>query len=407
MLLYSRFAGRRARRRLLDTPPAARRALVDEASGRALEANWSAEGGFTMPNGRKYPWQWSWDSCFHAIAWSALGDARCRTELESLFALQLPGGFLPHMGYRRDPRRSLELWHEEGHSDITQPPMFGHALGVLEARGFRAEHLHDPARAALRYLFEQRRDPSSGLIRIVHPWESGRDDSPRWDGWEARPFNERRWNRHKRDLVRSLELRDGAAYANPAFEVAPAGFSAIVAFNASELAELTGDAELRAAADALSEAIDARWAPAQRTWGDVRLKGAGDRGLAPTLDGLLPVLVSGSTDLVEAAFAEVFDERRFWRPCGPSGVAADDGAYAPRRYWRGDAWPQEIYLLMVAAQRRGRDEDAHRLAERLVQGCVGSAFAERWDPESGDALGAVPQGWAALASEGVRALGQV
>lgn len=360
-----------------------------------------------MPNRRKYPWQWLWDSCFHAIAWSALGDERCCTELETLFSLQLPSGFLPHMGYARDPRSALELWHSEGRSDITQPPMYGHALRVLSARGFGTEHLHEPAVAAMRCLVEQRRDPSSGLIRVVHPWESGRDDSPRWDGWEQRPFNERRWNRRKRELVRSIELRDGAAWANPEFEVAPAGFSALVAFNARELAELTGDAdgELAAGADALARAIDARWSERQRTWGDVRLRGPGDGGLAPTLDGLLPVLVSSEQQHVDEAFAELFDEARFWRPWGPSGLAADANGYAPRRYWRGDAWPQEIYLLMVAAQRRGREEDARRLAERLTHGCVRARFAERWNPESGDALGAVPQGWAALAAEGIRALG--
>src|SRR2546429_6425119 len=159
MLVYARLAGRWKRKRFLGTPSEHRRGLVDEESRRVLERNWVAEQGFTMPNRRKYPWQWLWDSCFHAIAWSALGDGRCRTELESLFSLQLPNGFLPHMGYQTDPARSLALWHSEGHSDITQPPMYGHALSVLAGRGFRVEHLYGSATAALRYLFEQRRDP--------------------------------------------------------------------------------------------------------------------------------------------------------------------------------------------------------------------------------------------------------
>jgi hypothetical protein len=282
--------------------------------------------------------------------------------------------------------------------------MYGHALRVLAQRGFGMEHLHERAGAALRWLFEERRDPESGLILVVHPWESGRDDSPRWDGWEPRRFNDRRWNRRKRELVGSLVLSDGAATSNAEFEVAPAGFNALVAFNARELAELTGDAEPREHADALVAALDARWADEQRTWGDVRVCGAGTGAFAPTLDGLLAVLVSDDDRLVDTAFAELFETKRFWRSFGPSGTAADDPGYEPRRYWRGDSWPQEIYLLMVAAERRGRHDAARRLAEKLVTGCTRSCSAERWSPESGAALGAVPQGWAALASEGARVL---
>jgi mannosylglycerate hydrolase MGH1-like protein len=404
MLVCARRAGRRKLKRFLDAPAEQRRAVTDAESRRALELNWVAERGFTMPNRRKYPWQWLWDSCFHAIAWSALGDARCRTELESLFSLQLPNGFLPHMGYPTDPAKSLALWHSAGRSDITQPPMYGHALSVLAARGFRVEHLYARATAALRYLFEKRRDPDSGMVRVLHPWETGCDDSPRWDGWDSRPFSERRWNRRKRELVRSIVLKDGAAWSNPQFEVASAGFSALVAFNAQELAGLTGDADLLNSAAALSEAIDAWWVDAKQTWSDVRLRGPGTGASARTLDGLFAALVSEDEQHVEAAFAEVFGKSRFWRPYGPSGVAADEPAYEPSSYWRGDAWPQEIYLMMVAAQRRGQDEAARRLAERLVIGCMSSCSAERWNPETGGALGAVPQSWAALASEGARVL---
>jgi hypothetical protein len=404
MLLHARLAGRRKLTRLRKAPLEQRRNLIDGASLQALEFNWVEERGFTMPHRRRYPWQWLWDSCFHAIAWSALGDPRCVTELESLFSLQLPNGFLPHMGYQTDPARSLSLWHSVGRSDITQPPMYGHALSVLAARGYGVEHLHDRAVTAVRYLFEERRDPTSGMIRVVHPWETGCDDSPRWDGWESRPFSERRWNNRKRGLVRSIALKNGAAWSNPEFEVASAGFSALVAFNAWELADLTGDADLRQSADALSNAIEVQWVDERRTWGDVRLRGPGTGELAPTLDGLFAVLVSKRTQHVEAAFAELFDAKRFWRPYGPAGAAADEPGYEPGKYWRGDAWPQEIYLMMIAAQRGGRDRMAQRLAERLVIGCARSSFAERWNPETGDALGAAPQGWAALASEGVRVL---
>ena len=372
---------------------------VEAACRDLLERNWVATPGFTMPNRRKYPWQWLWDSCFHAIAWSGLGDARCVTELETLLALQLPSGFVPHMGYQTDPGRSLALWRHPGRSDITQPPMYGHALSVLARRGFAVEHLYGPATAGFHYLFEHRRDPSSGLMRVLHPWESGCDDSPRWGGSQSAPFKERRWNKKKRELVRSLRVRDGAACENPGFDVGSAGFSALVAFNARELAQATRNRELLALASELADALDARWVAASCTWSDVCLAGPVGSSAVRTLDALFAVLVSASDAKVDAAFDEILDARSFWRPFGPAGTAADEPSYDPRGYWRGDAWPQEIYLLMVAARQRGLGEHARLLAEKLVLGCVGSRYSERWNPETGAGLGAIPQGWAALAVE--------
>jgi hypothetical protein len=390
--------------RYSEMPPAQRRDTVDAACRRVLEGNWVETPGYTMPNPRRYPWMWLWDSCFHAIAWSSLGDARGVKELENVLSLQLPNGFIPHMGYPTNPKASLHMWHFPGRSDITQPPMYGHALRVLAARGFAVDHLHGAATAGLEYLFEHRRDPASGLIRVVHPWETGCDDSPRWDGWRTKPFGKLRWNIKKRDLVRSLELRDGAACANPGFEVCSAGFSALVAFNARELAELTANRELLAQSGALASAIDEHWMDSQPTWSDICLAGPGGTCAVRTLDALCGVLVSENRDHLDGAFDEIFERRAFWRPHGPSGTAADELSYDPGAYWRGDAWPQEHYLVMVAAQRRGRQVEAGRLAERLVLGCIGSGYAERWNPETGAGLGAIPQGWAALAGEGIRVL---
>ena len=39
-----------------------------------FEAQWMPEG-YTAPNNVVYPWQWLWDSCFHAvIVWLELGE---------------------------------------------------------------------------------------------------------------------------------------------------------------------------------------------------------------------------------------------------------------------------------------------------------------------------------------------
>jgi hypothetical protein len=377
--------------------------MIQQACQRILDATWVPTPGFTMPNAKSYPWQWLWDSCFHVIAWAGLGDPRAVVELESLFALQLPNGFMPHMGYQTNPPASLHYWQSAGRSDITQPPMYGHALRVLAERGFDVAHLYDQADRALDYLFENRLDRGTGLLRVVHPWETGCDDSPRWDG--LRPFQgrlphfyeRRRWYGTKRALVRSLQRREGAAVHNPDFNVCSIGFNALAAFNARELAFLTNNQTLLEKADELANAIDRRWDPARATWVDVCLAGPLDSSAARTLDSLLPILVSKRDSCVDAAFGEILSETTFWRPFGPTGTAVDELSYNPNWYWRGPVWPQLSYLIMVAADRNGRSHVARLVADSLIRGAVTSGFSEYWHPDTGKAKGATPQGWATLA----------
>ena len=40
--------------------------------------------------------------------------------------------------------------------------------------------------SALEWLWRHRRTPD-GLMYVVHPWETGTDDSPRWDDWVSLP----------------------------------------------------------------------------------------------------------------------------------------------------------------------------------------------------------------------------
>jgi hypothetical protein len=384
-------------------PVALDRTTIRQACQRILDATWVPTPGFTMPNAKSYPWQWLWDSCFHVIAWAGLGDNRAVVELESLFALQLPNGFLPHMGYQTNPQASLHYWQSAGRSDITQPPMYGHALRIVAERGFQVAHLYDQADRALHYLFENRLDRGTGLLRVVHPWETGCDDSPRWDG--LRPFQgklphfyeRRRWYDTKRALVRSLQRREGAAVHNPDFDVCSIGFNALAAFNAGELASLTNSQTLLEKADELAGAIDRRWDQARATWADVCLAGPLDSSAARTLDSLLPILVSKRDSCVDAAFGEIFSEAAFWRPFGPTGTAVDELSYNPNWYWRGPVWPQLSYLIMLAAVRNGRSHDARLVADSLIRGAVTSGFSEYWHPDTGKAKGATPQGWATLA----------
>lgn len=369
---------------------------VRSTSRRILEAAWRElpdGSGFCVPNPTTYPWQWLWDSCFHAVAWTALGDDRGVRELASVLRAQDADGFVPHLHYGAGPYPHRRFWGRPDTSSITQPPMYGHAVVVLAAAGVDVpdEVLHR-ATLGLRFLLERRRRSPGGLVELCHPWESGCDDSARWDGVLPGGWSPAAWYAAKGDLLATVERSpSGAPLANPAFPVASVGFNALVAWNATELASVTGDAALLERAQSLAEAIDARWDPALATWVDEGPTAAGS-GRVRTLDALLPLLLHPRPE----ALAQLTDPRAFGAAYGPTGAHRAEPSFEPSRYWRGSTWPQLTYVLSLAAT-RGRDRaTAGSLVRSMVAGALASGFAEHWDPDSAAPLGAVPQSWTAL-----------
>ncbi len=380
-------------------PSAADGAEFRSRARSVLEAAWVDEG-YASPNHATYPYQWLWDSCFHAIAWADVGRPdRAVEELQTALSVQAPDGFVPHMNYVRRPGAHADLWRRDHASSITQPPMYGHAVAELHRRGVAvAPELVDRCRNGLRFLLFERPRHRSGLVTLCHPWESGADDSPRWDGaigHEA--WTRERWRVHKSWLVSQIEESAcGSPLTNRAFDVASVGFSALVAFNATEIAETFGDDELAAAAAEIGSAVASRWDPALRTWVDAGVTEAGS-GRVRTIDGALGVLVTAVPGQRDQVVADLVDDTAFGGPFGPAGVHRAEPCFDPRSYWRGPTWPQMAYLMWVAARRWGHLDVAAQLGRQLVDGADRSGFSEYWDPDDATGGGACPQTWATIA----------
>jgi hypothetical protein len=143
---------------------------------------------FTLPAPASYPFQWFWDSCFHAIVWSRFDRARAADELRSLLAWQRENGFVPHVVFWDGSAiRTRAVWHHlESRSfpfappprttEYVQPPVLAQAIERVGGE-FAREAL--PAAAAFyRYLARERDYDGDGLISIVAQFESGLDYSP-------------------------------------------------------------------------------------------------------------------------------------------------------------------------------------------------------------------------------------
>lgn len=337
-----------------------------------MRAHWQPEG-YTVPNATVYPYAWLWDSCFHAVIWAALGDAdRAVTELVHVFRTQEPDGFVPHVDYERDPDALRSFWGRSGSSTITQPPVHAHAIAALRRAGIAVpDWVVERSMAHVAWFLRARRHPS-GLVAIAHPWETGCDDSPRFDHWGAadRPG----WRALKGDLVAGVR-RSGAGRLGEGFDCAPVSLSAIVAWSARLLGLDDGG---------LAEAVASRWDADAATWVDAGTA-EHDSGRTRTLEGMLGLLV----DPRAAALAALDDPAAYASAFGPRGVHPEEPVYDPVRYWRGPVWPQLAYLLVQAG--------AEELRAPAILGATVSGLAEYWSPEDGAGLGAVPQSWTGLA----------
>jgi glucosylglycerate hydrolase len=372
---------------------------VDSLSADArqlLEASWrpDAAGGYCVPNATVYPWQWLWDSCFHAVVWAHLGDERAIGELRSALSAQADDGFVPHLRYADGSSPHAELWGGPAASSITQPPMYGHAVAQLvRLRMPPDDEVVERSRRGLEFLLRRRRRSPAGLVEICHPWESGCDDSPRWDDampGERTPEARYEW---KGALVPSIvRSAAGTPLHNPAFAVGSVGFSALVAWNALELADVISDESLQRDAQEVAGALRDRWDPELATWVDDGPTVSGS-GRVRTLDALLPALLHPRPEV----FSALLQPDAYGAPYGPRGVHAGEPSYEPAAYWRGSAWPQLTYLLWVAATSSGSDEARSALARSIVAGVERSGYAEHWVADTGAPLGAVPQTWSTLA----------
>ncbi|HEY4521152.1 MAG TPA: trehalase family glycosidase, partial [Candidatus Paceibacterota bacterium] len=154
---------------------------------KVMEENRCTTGGYiyTQPSKDHYPYQWLWDSCFHAIILSHYDPAAAQEELRSLLSRQFKDGMVPHIIYWSSGILHLFRWGMEGTSSITQPPMIAYAAWQVHRSTFDKaflESIYPALLAYYRFLIDKRDPRDHHLIGIINPDESGEDNSPRFDG---------------------------------------------------------------------------------------------------------------------------------------------------------------------------------------------------------------------------------
>ena len=162
---------------------------LDQAALDILKAN--DRGTYTIPTKGLYPYQWNWDSAFAAMGFAQFDVDRAWTELETLFEGQWDNGMVPHILFHKtDPGYfpGPDVWNGTGpiaSSGITQPPIAATMARMVFERdpqmgAKRMPDLFDKMVAWHKWFMDWRLD--KGAVCTTHPWETGRDNAPDWDG---------------------------------------------------------------------------------------------------------------------------------------------------------------------------------------------------------------------------------
>jgi len=402
-------------------------------------------GDYTVPTKGLYPFQWNWDSCLTALGQAHYDEARAWTEIETLFAHQWPDGMVPHIvfhvyndGYFPGP----DVWRTGrpiATSGITQPAVAGFSVRRLFDRATDRAQAEMRARALLgkvdawhRWFYETRDPAGEGLVAIIHPWESGRDNSVDWDEAFERVPTEGVEPYERRDLqhadaahrptkeqydrylwlvqhFRSLEWDNTRLHDASPFRVVDPGFNAILIRSCADLAALAeelGETEIAAANRARAEkGLEAM----ERLWSD-------SHGQYLCLDRVSGELVnSASIGGVLAVFCAIPQARAAQIARTIEGMAPkaryfvpshslDDPRFDAKRYWRGPVWLVVNYMIADGLVAAGETEVAREITASSLDLITQSGFAEYYDPMTGEPLGGGRFTWtAAMVIEFLRA----
>jgi glycogen debranching enzyme len=387
---------------------------------RQLRANWRSgrrrDGvayGYTCPATPRYRHQWLWDSCFHAIVWRRFDPERARTELRTLLRAGRADGFVPHTafwgrpaGWRRAPFYATDSVRGATATASIGPPLLAVAWEIV-ADG-DAEFVHEglgPLRAHLDWLEHERDIDGDGLLTIIHPDESGLDDSPKYDpvfgalahhrpgyfrlvhrcrrlGYDARRIAER-YDEHLEDVLVNV------AYA----------------LSLRAYARMSGDAEFDARAERTERALLERCLD-DATGLFFDLAGAGERPVrVATWSALAPLALPSLPEDVRRRLVEehVLEARSFAAPVGIPSVARGEPSFRAGfdrwRTWRGPSWVNTAWLLVPAMRELGYDEAADRIVASLVDAVERGGFREYYNPLTGRGLAAKGFGWSTLVVE--------
>jgi glycogen debranching enzyme len=372
---------------------------------------------YTVPSGEHYPYQWLWDSCFHAIVLAGFDPEYGKNEIRSLLSRQFKNGMVPHIIYWVPGALHQFNWGVEGTSSITQPPMLAYAVEQLHRTSPDTGFLEEvyPALASYYKFLIEKRDPlGRNLIAIINPDESGEDNSPRFDA-PLGVMPSISYGDHL-ELRKKLAERNGPRVATVestaphTFWVFDVLFNAVLVENLRALRNIAhsikheeGERYAKTHSDLIRKAMRESLWHNNTYWS---LNGENDKPLMTyTWAQFVMPLFAGLYSQEEAESVvkgELMNPESFYGEWGLRTVSKKELSYQSDSYasdgfsWRGPSWMVPHWFMYRGLMRYGFHAEADKIRDKSVRLLENAGFRECFNPESGIGHGAHGFTWGAL-----------
>ena len=291
------------------------------------------------PSKIHYVGVWQWDAFFHALAYRHIDSKLAEDQIRLVLDHQREDGMIP------------DAVHDEGivtHLDVpvsanvTKPPLAAWiAVKLYESSGNRdfLDEIYEPLVRWNNWWFDHNDVDRDGLCQYDHPFSSGLDDSPLWDG--GMPVESPDLNTYlclqQQSLARiakAIGLYDDAR-----------GWTE----RAEQLAQ---------------RMIDRMWDEQAGLFWALRdeqpIRIVTPFSLYPLWTGRMP------PHITERLIAHLTDPQEFWTHFPLPTVACTEGCYDPEQMWRGPTWVNINYLFIEGLIRCGRIDLAAQLRDRTL-----------------------------------------
>jgi hypothetical protein len=347
-----------------------------------------------------YPLQFFWDEFYHAVLLADLKDPKYAYQFIDNFSFaQAPDGGMPGgLSFARDVAKYRDEVAKNGSNDM-QPILVGVTLTHLKNKpGWPKEKLktmYDMYDKYVDWLYKIKDIDNNGLVEYTNSFNSGADDSPRFDGLYS--------DGNHIGVMQSVEGVEQNVWLS------------LLHYNLSEMASLLGNADAAKAhakkAAMLEEKIETSfWNETDGMYYDINTVTHQQIKVKSEFTFMALFLKNARKERIKRLVTEhLINPKEFWLNYPVPSVALSEPAFTESTMWRGPVWPNVNWLICLGLEQQGYTDIAKELALKTVKmvgpqysgnTCIrGPRFNEWFNPLTGQAYGNENMSWSCTVAD--------